>query len=194
MLNDSHFKAGITKREDKENIIQVLKEKLQEFELLLEKAEVEEDIQKFLNENPLLIQPHSKKIPKQKLGEDWVTDFVLINILDQGHKYTFIEIEKSDMPILTKNNEFPSKFKHAEKQILDWDNWLQNHLNYIKSKLKGFEYPPEYLIIGGRSKNMTENKKQYIKAFNRKNDITFLTYDDVLKRAEEFIKNLENNL
>lgn len=195
LIHNENFIPSDNKLKDEKNIIEYLKTTINDFEELLNNATREEEIQKFLKENTILIQPCTKKIPKQKLGEDFITDFVLVNTLDQGYKYTFVEIEKSDMPILTKNNEFRSEFKHAEQQTIDWDIWLQENAAYIKGKLEGFEYPPKYLIIGGRSKNMDEDERRYIRAFNRSRQNTeFLTYDDILKRAEELLKSLDKHV
>ena len=98
--------------------------------------------------------------PKQKLGEDFVTDFILVNMLDQGPKYTLVEIEKPSMRILTEGNEFTAEFKHTEKQVLDWGIWLEQNQDYIQRRLELFE-SPAYLIIGGRSKDMSEEDVQH---------------------------------
>ncbi len=191
ILHNENFIPSNDRSNDEKNIIEDLRIVLNNFEELLDTAAKEEEIQKFLEENIMLIQPCTKRIPKQKLGEDFITDFVVLNILDQGSRYTFIELEKPNMPILTKNNEFRAEFKHAEKQILDWDIWLRDNTDYIKKKLKGFEYPPKFLIIGGRSKFMDEEKKRYIRAFNTNHEnAEFLTYDDLLIRAKELLNSL----
>ena len=189
LINDQNLKPLDNKIEDKKSINESIKSKINAFKDLLEIATTEEEIQKYLKENPILIQTYSELIPKQKLGEDFVTDFVLVNIIDQGPKYTFVELEKADMPIFTKNKEFTSQFKHTEKQISDWDIWLQENQNYIKRKLIGFEYPPKYLIIAGRSVEMDEKDKRYIRAYNRNHhNIEFLTYDDIIKKSEELFQ------
>lgn len=179
---------------ESENILKELDHMIGEFEKLLEDAENEEVIQKYLNENTFIIQAYSEKISKQKLGEDWITDFVLVNMLDQGPRYTFVEIEKPSMPILTKGNEFTKEFKHAEKQILDWDIWLQDNQDYLQRKLTKFEMP-NYLIIGGRSKNINDIGKRYIRAWNRsqKNTI-FWTYDDLLEKNKELLSSLKRHI
>ncbi len=61
----------------------------------------------------------SEIIPKQKLGEDFVTDFVILNILDQGPVYTLVELEKSSHPILTQDNVLTSNVNHAVRQTRD---------------------------------------------------------------------------
>ncbi|WP_066839547.1 Shedu anti-phage system protein SduA domain-containing protein [Rufibacter ruber] len=175
------------------DLIKELKQKALDFLSLLNNASAEEEIQKFLKNNPFLLQPYSQVIPKQKLGEDFITDFVLVNILDQGYTYTFVEIEKASMPIFTKNSEFSSEFKHAEKQTFDWDIWLERNKSYLEKKLIGLE-TPKFLIIAGRSTNLNDNQKALLRAWNRRNSTAdFYTYDDLLTKTNELIKNLEMN-
>ena len=157
----------------------------------METSSREEEIQNFLKKNPILIQPCTQIIPKQKLGEDFITDFVLVNMLDQGVIYTLVEIEKPTMKVLTKRGEFSAEFKHAEKQILDWKIWIQDNSDYLQRKLKDFR-DPKYLIIGGRSKNLSEDEKRRIRVWNKnQKDTEFLTYDDILERAKELLKSLQ---
>lgn len=187
------FEPLQNRADESENIIREFENTIGEFEKLLEDTTKEEVIQQYLNEHTFIIKPYSENISKQKLGEDWITDFVLVNMLDQGPKYTFVEIEKPSMPILTKGNEFTKEFKHAERQILDWDIWLQDNQDYLQRKLTKFE-SPNYLIIGGRSKNIDEVGKRYIRAWNRsqKNTI-FWTYDDLLEKNKELLNSLKTH-
>lgn len=178
--------------EKKKNILNEIESLLLDFKLLLGKAKNEEEIQIFLNSHPILIQPFSNIFPKQKLGEDFITDFVFASILDQGIKYTFVELEKATMPIITKKGEFTSEFKHAEKQTLDWEIWLDKHKSYLESKLPKLE-SPNYLIIAGRSINLNEENKTLIRAWNRRQKNTeFITYDDLIKKTSELIESLKN--
>ena len=180
-----------SKKIERENILHKLENLIKRFETLLETSPKEEEIQNFLKENPILIQPCTQIIPKQKLGEDFITDFVLVNVLNQGIIYTLVEIEKPSMRVLTKRGEFSAEFKHAEKQILDWKIWIQDNQNYLRKKLKGFTNP-RYLIIGGKSRNLSEDEKRRIRVWNEnQKDIEFLTYDDILERAKELLKSLK---
>jgi hypothetical protein len=57
-----------------EKTLEILRDKIGQFRALLCNASQEEGIQKFLKDNPFLLRPASEVIPKQKLGEDFVTD------------------------------------------------------------------------------------------------------------------------
>ena len=191
---DPKLKPLSSKKDERRNILCKLEKLIKDFEILLETSHKEEEIQKFLENNPILIQPCNQIIPKQKLGEDFVTDFILVNVLDQGVIYTLVEIEKPSMRVLTKNGEFSAEFKRAEKQILDWKIWIQDNQDYLQRKLRDFR-DPKYLIIGGRSKNLSENEKRRIRVWNASHkDIEFLTYDDILERAKELLKSLREGI
>lgn len=106
------------------DVIQLHSELLARFTDLLDQtakdSSKEEVLQVFLKENPILLIPNGKIIPKQKLGEDFCTDFVLIDMLDQGPKYTLVEIEKSAHDVFTKSSELRSEVQHAIHQTCQW--------------------------------------------------------------------------
>lgn len=182
----------ITPKEEKISIIEKLKNLKTEFDTLLNNAEKEEELQVFLKKHPILIQPYSKVYPKQKLGDDFITDFVFASTLDQGIKYTFVEIERVSMSVFTQKGEITSDFKHADKQTLDWDVWLEQNKDYLSRKLQGLE-TPNFLLIAGRSTSFNDNNRALLRAWNRRqSNMEFLTYDDVLYKLNELIENLDN--
>jgi hypothetical protein len=173
-----------------EKTVEMLRDKTGQFRTLLSGGASEEDIQKFLKDNPFLLRPASEVIPKQKLGEDFVTDFALLNILDQGPIYTLVEIERASHRVLTKDKLLSEPVSRAIKQTRDWDVWLEQNKAYIQGKLHGFE-TPQYLIVIGRSNDMDAEEKAYLRSYNREyKNTALLTYDDLLKQAEEFLESL----
>jgi hypothetical protein len=175
----------------KQNLIEKLTEQKNIFDNLLNTSTDEEEIQKYLKANPNIIQPFSNVYAKKKLGDDFITDFVFANTLDQGIIYTFVEIEKANMPIFTKDRDFTKEFNHAEKQTLDWDLWLEKNIAYLKTKLPGLE-KPNFLIIAGRSNKFDDDNRALLRAWNRRrSNAEFLTYDDVLQKFGELISNLQ---
>lgn len=168
-----------------------LKEISTNFEYLLNDAEKEEELQVFIKENPMVLHPTAELIPKKKLGEDFITDFVLVTPSDQGPTYTLVEIEKSSHPILIKDNSLSSQTNHAIKQTRDWDVWLESNKAYLQGKLPGFE-TPLYLVVIGRGNILDDTAKAYLRSYNRDwKNIELLTYDDVLVRFNGIIKALE---
>lgn len=173
------------------DIISKLKEIANSFEDILKNGGKEEILQKFIKENPFLISSSANAIPKQKLGEDFITDFVLVSFFEQGLEYCLVELERSDHEIINNDGSLTSKTNHAIKQIHDWDIWLEKNKGYLQNKLKGFE-TPNYLIVIGRSINLSEDQKAYLRSYNRdwKNK-KLLTYDDLLLQFKKTIDTLE---
>jgi len=173
-----------------EKTVELLAQKIGQFRNLLTGSAREEDLQSFLKENSFFLKPASEVIPKQKLGNDFITDFVLLNILDQGPSYTFVEIERASHKVLTKDKLLAEPVNMAIKQTRDWDVWLERNKAYIQGKLRGFE-TPQYLVVIGRSNKMSDEEKAYLRSYNREYmNISLLTYDDLLKQAEEFLESL----
>jgi len=186
-----HRENETTPTKEKHTILETLTNLKTNFDELLNSSTREEELQIFLKEHPIIVLPYSKIYPKNKLGEDFITDFVFASTLEQGIKYTFVEIEKANMPIFTKDGEFTAEFTHAQKQTLDWDVWLEQNIDYLRKKLSGLE-KPNFLIIAGRSKSFNDNNRGILRAWNRRqNNAEFLTFDDISYKLGELIDNLQ---
>jgi len=174
-----------------ETTIQRLQGIATEFEQLLQGDHQEEALQKFLKEHPFLLHQSAESIPKQRLGEDFVTDFVLVATTSQGPTYTLVELERASHPVLTKDFTLASPVGHAIKQTRDWDVWLEKNKAYVQNKLPGFE-TPRYVVVIGRSTEYTEDQKAYLRSYNREwKNLELLTYDDVLVRFQGTIRRLQ---
>lgn len=174
-----------------DSIFPYLEKVSSEFATLLEASKKEEELQVFLKKHPIVLHPTAELIPKKKLGEDFITDFVLVSPSDQGATYTLVEIEKASHPILVKDNSLSRQTNHAIKQTRDWDVWLEKNKAYLQTKLPNFE-SPQYLVIIGRGNILDDNAKAYLRSYNRDwKNIELLTYDDVLVRFKAIIKSLK---
>jgi hypothetical protein len=184
-------KSAPEQTETSADTIKKLRNISSKFEALLNDAEREEDLQIFLKENPMVLHPTAEVIPKKKLGEDFITDFVLVTPSDQGSTYTLVEIEKSSHPVLVKDNSLSSQTNHAIKQTRDWDIWLEQNKAYLQNKLPGFE-TPKYMVVIGRGTSLDATAKAYLRSYNRDwKNIELLTFDDVLVRFNGVISALD---
>lgn len=171
--------------------VAILKKLADEFESLIGEATKEEELQIFLKKNPFILHPSAECIPKKKLGEDFVTDFVLVATTSQGPTYILVELERASHQILTKDLVLSGPVNHAIKQTRDWDVWLEKNKAYIQNKLQGFE-TPTYLVVIGRGNSLTDDERAYLRSYNREwKNTTLMTYDDVLSRFRNTISNLE---
>lgn len=164
----------------------------EDFELLLDQELKEEQLQQFLKDHPFLLHPAAEAIPKKKLGEDFITDFVLVASTAQGPTYFLVELERATHSVLTKELTLASPVNHAIKQTRDWDVWLEKNKAYLQGKLPGFE-TPQYIIIIGRGHDFDEEQKMYLRSYNREwKNLKLLTYDDVLIRFRGMIARLKD--
>jgi hypothetical protein len=162
-----------------------------EFEQLLQGEVKEEELQAFLKTHPFVLHPAAKVIPKKKLGEDFVTDFVLVAPNAQGPTYILVELERATHPVLNQDNALAQPANHAVKQTRDWDIWLEEHKAYLQAKLPGFE-TPTYLIVIGRGHSLNDSQKRYLRSYNREwKNTELLTYDDVLVRYRSMVERLK---
>ena len=162
-----------------------------EFEKILEDETREEDIQKFLKTNSFVLHQSAETISKQKLGEDFVTDFVLVATTTQGPSYFLVELERATHPVLNKDYSLTSPVMQAVKQTRDWDVWLETNKAYIQNKLPGFE-TPHFIVVIGRSVRFDDNHRAYMRSYNREwKNLELLTYDDVLHRFRATIEKLK---
>jgi hypothetical protein len=172
--------------------VEALKNIADTFEKLLNDATKEEELQVFLKSHSFIMHPSAECIPKKKLGEDFVTDFVLVATTMQGPSYILVELERASHPLLTKDLTLSSPVSHAIKQTRDWDVWLEKNKAYIQNKLPGFE-TPSYLVVIGRGHQLTEDEKTYLRSYNRDwRNTSLLTYDDLLSRFRSTIANLKS--
>jgi hypothetical protein len=165
-----------------------------EFEKLLGDEKREEEIQTFLKANSFVLHQSAETIPKQKLGEDFITDFVLVASSTQGPSYFLVELERAAHPVLTKDYSLSSYVAQAVKQTRDWDVWLEGNKAYIQGKLPGFE-TPRYIVVIGRSASFDDTQRAYMRSYNREwKNLELLTYDDVLHRFRATIAKLKSTV
>ena len=183
--------APVVPETQPQDVVRRLSETADRFQELLATADREEDLQAFIKDHPMLLDEASDRIPKQKLGEDFVTDFVIVRQTAQGHVYTLVEIEKASHSVVNKDGSLTGAVSHAIAQTRSWDIWLEKNKNYLQGKLPGFE-SPNYLVVIGRSTTLSEDQKAHLRSENRaRKDTQIVTYDDLLIRFRGVIGKLQ---
>jgi hypothetical protein len=162
----------------------------QSFRNLIETAHQEEDVQRFLADHPELLYPdYIDSHPKLKLGEDFVTDYVVLVQSASGPEYVFVEIERPNKTIFTEKGWFSHEFTQAKDQLLQWYAWITNNHQYLERKLPNLGQPVFHLVIG-RGHKMTPRHRDTIQAEFSGTNRRFSTYDDVVERFNTIVERL----
>lgn len=74
-------------------------------------------------------------IPKQKLGGEYETDFLVMGLNSLGPQWVAIEIESPRHSLLTQKGELRNDVQHAISQIQDWREWLTSNVSYAQNEL-----------------------------------------------------------
>lgn len=143
-----------------------------EFAALLEVEVKEEPYQQFLTRNPrLLILPMSGGhgrwvLPKQKFGDEFVSDFIIGEKHSGGYYWTLVELERPNMDAFTKAGQQTAELSHAINQIQSWRSFLTANQNYATRPISehGLGLPDitnqvKGLIILGRRHRLQEKDR-----------------------------------
>lgn len=175
-----------------EATIKLTRRLIDAFEALIAQDESEEVYQRFLMENPVLIDPLASEIlAKQKLGIEFVTDFVVRKL---DNEYVLVEIERPQDALFTSSHDFTSRFTHAIGQIIDFQEWVDQHGEYARSLMPGLSSPKGLLLMGRRSQ-ISDRQALKLKRYSLGlSAVDILTYDDLLARAKDFYRNIHRNI
>lgn len=149
------------------------------------------EYQNYFKKNPYILEPfHSQIWSKPKFGELLIPDF-LIRTMDNS--YTIVEIEKADLPIMTKKGELSSKATHAKRQALDFRNWAINNNLYALRRFPEI-YRPFCLVVIGRESELTELQSQRLKQENESTHgiLRIVGFDWLYKRVKATFENIIN--
>jgi hypothetical protein len=156
----------------------------------LDNATREEDMQLFLQRNPQLLIQHLGGghgrwvIPKKKLGDQFITDFVIGQRSSIGFEWQAVELESPLKSLFNKNGDPSQHLNHAIRQIRDWRSWLSHNQNYASKSIieHGLGLTditadiPGLIIIGRRSENLLKNNLRRRQMMIESN-IEIRTYD-----------------
>ncbi|HLY46766.1 MAG TPA: Shedu anti-phage system protein SduA domain-containing protein [Stellaceae bacterium] len=152
-----------------------------EFVHLISSNPREEVLQKFIEENPILLQqfPAERILFKPPLLTRYVADF---GVLSPQRELVLIEIEPANMRLLRQNGDHAAPLTHAVNQV---QNWLQVVDDHRISCLTEMRIEPTTVgnirgvVIAGRDAGYdTAHLRQLKGVFSGR--ISILTYDDLL--------------
>jgi hypothetical protein len=154
---------------------------LNQFENMIQQELREEEYQLFLKQHPVFLDALAADVvPKQALGIEMVTDFVLRRY---DNKYILVEIEKPQDRLFTRSNDFTSDFTHALGQVLDFQQWVDLNGAYARVHMPGISSPRGLLVMGRRMDLTEENKGKLHRFSANSSTIDVVTFDDLLQNA-----------
>lgn len=163
---------------------------LESFKAMLDEDLREEEYQRFLTENPVLLDPLAAEVvAKQKLGLEYATDYA---VRRHDDRWLLVEIEKPSNRLFTKRGDFRQEFVHAFGQVLDFQSWVDNHVAYAQNHMNNIAAPRGLVVIGRRS-HLSEGEQQKLRRFvDNSHRIDVHTFDDLLDRGETLYDSLHH--
>lgn len=160
------------------------------FQKLLNKTKrTEKELQNFLYKNFWMFGSNYKNVRKeQKAGMKGRNDF-LIQV--EGNFYDIIELKKPEHKLFTKtkNPTIHSDLKDAISQMARYLDYYHKHYLSHKEQTELNVLYPKGIIVIGRNKD-TDRKLLKAHELIWGKNIEILTYDDILDRAKQSIKNI----
>ena len=135
----------------------------------LARAKREEDLQEFLGKWPeSLVQhmPHGQGrwvISKQRLGSQFVTDFLVAGRDSIGFHWTAVELQHPNHRAFLEDGQPNEHTREGLAQIRTWRRWISENLSYARQLdltiglgLPGIDQYLPGLVFVGRDKDFTE--------------------------------------
>jgi antiviral defense system Shedu protein SduA len=170
----------------------------------LEGARDEGDMQRFLEAHPRILIQHltgtrgAWVLPKQRLGSQYETDFLIAQKPSDGLIWYAVELERPQAKLFNKNGDPSRDLNHALRQITEWRIWFRRNRSYAvlprnQSGLGLTDIDPELegLVIMGRDADVDQRTTALRRELVRAHRIKLETYDWLLARAREHVEALE---
>ncbi|MEE8187160.1 MAG: Shedu anti-phage system protein SduA domain-containing protein [Nitrososphaerales archaeon] len=169
-------------------------ELIKSFDDVLENARKEEDLQKFLSDNPLLIEPTYKNMwSKLSLGTR-DTDFVFELAIGD---YLLVELEHPAKKLFRKNGVQSADLTQAIDQTVDWRRYIEDNLTTVQREqgLTGITSNPKSLIVIGRSSTLNARlRRKLATSTGQSPNLKILTYDDLRNQTVTIFENMVGTL
>lgn len=189
---DEKVSANLSKYINAAHFLEMIDSAVTKFESLLDSDKRNEStLQSYIVANPILFGTEYKRIlPKHQLGSEYEMDYALERF---DGIYDLVEIESSSLPLYNTKHNPSHHLVHAEQQVLDWQEWLEEKTFYAREKLKDITCPKGFVIIG-RSSSMDEVARKKLRRRNVtfNNRIHVMTYDDLLAKAKTLAHNIRS--
>ncbi len=170
-------------------------EAIRELEDLLETGErLEGPFQDLLERQPQLLASlvvgnwETYVIPQQRLGSDYVTDFLVLGVNSLGPQWLAVEIEAPRHQLLRADGDLRQSVNHAIGQIQDWRQWLTTHVTEAQDDLHlyGIQSQIRGLVVIGRGEPSLDRQSSRAIVGEQQN-IDVHTWDWLLRQASHLL-------
>lgn len=174
---------------------------IEEFELILDKATDERPLQDVLEKHPyilgaLLGRTPRYIIPRPRLGDSYIPDFLLVDVDSSGAQWTFVELESPSANIYIKNGkEFSSNARTGIAQVKEWRRWAASNRDLAwRSRSNGGLGFPDIdenalgLVIVGRDNSLLEEGNPLRRQLKSENRIELRSYDGILAQVRNSLE------
>lgn len=168
------------------------------FESTLDRATKEADMQLFLEANPQILMQQldvgvgAWVIPKQRLGAEHETDFLIAHEASGGLVWHAVELERPQARLFIKNGDASAALNHAIRQIEDWRDWLSRNRDYATRPreraglgLRDIDPRLSGLVVIGRGSDPDAQITRRRRALADAHRAVIETYDSLLSSAKE---------
>jgi hypothetical protein len=163
-----------------------------DFLRLINSNPIEELIQKYINENPILLHqfPSEKLFAKPPILTFFNADF---GIVTPQKELILIELEKTTTRLIKKDGGIAAQLSHAFDQVRDWLHTTDEHRLAVLYSLKIEKEMVSLVrgvVIAGRDMGYDANHMRRLKGSDW-GRITLLTYDDLLFSLDALIRRMD---
>lgn len=170
---------------------------IEELRSVIESASDEQPLQEFFRDHPHILAsimrgPQRYCIPKARLGEKYIPDFLLADVDSTGIRWVLVELETpvSHVTLLNKD-DFDEYARTGISQIKQWRQWIQDNLANARSfredsglGLVDIRPQAKGLVLVGRRSELRENASWLRNQLFEDSGIQVQTYDGLLEQLE----------
>ncbi len=167
---------------------------LEEFRGLISNPDVHEkrDLHPFIEENPFLLFPNPDTTLSEVpigLGTEHRIDFM---VRRPNATYLLVELENPRHQITTQAGDFTAEVNHALCQVEDWQEWIEGNLTTVQGYYPEMTSPEGLVVIGREDGSEQQARRLRRRNVNMRGRIEILTYDDLVRGAESYVRALED--
>jgi hypothetical protein len=189
----------------------------EELQEIITEAKGERAAQVYLEKYPevlggLLFSTRPHVVSQFRLGDEYVTDFVVARGFSGGWEIKMVELESPSVPMFNKDGSHAKSYNKAHSQVTEWKRYVETNREYFLKRLsetikekdlnptdlsKGKEptdsvgwlmtHPQSmavvtYVIIIS-NRGLMEDEHYWRRSDSKESSITTMTYDRVLEQA-----------